>query len=260
MSDPPRLALGERGLGAILGDSLRLYFRHFLTFVAVGLAVVLPVELIVSGIGLGRFGAGVEEAKPEESAITLIAHWLVTTPLVAAMTVYMVLALGEGTVPGARRVIQAGLDFFRPVFWPVAIAIGAVVTIAAACVALTVEVDQSFGLLILVPVYLVVRWYFVPHAVVAGKARGLGALRASWALTRGWVLRAAGILLLGGLLLGIAGQVAAVPVLAIAQGTESGVALVLYSALAQGLAAPALALVSVLLYFDLRARGGAAAR
>ena len=259
MTETPRLALGERGLGAILGDSLRLYFRHFATFLAVGLVVVVPVELIVSGIGLGRFGSGFEEAKPEESVITLVAHALVTTPLVSAMAVYMALALSRGAVPGARGVIQAGLDLFRPVFWPVAIAIAVVLTVAGACVALTAEVDQSFGILILIPIYLVVRWYFVPHAVVAGGQRGLGALRASWAVTRGWVVRSAGILLLGGLVLGVAGQIAAVPLLAIAEGTESGVVLVLYSALAQGLSAPALALVSVLLYFDLRARAGARA-
>ena len=259
MTEPQRLDLGERGLGAILGDSMRLYFRHFPTFVAVGLSVVVPVEVIVSGVGLSRFGSGFEEPKPEESAITLVAHGLVTTPLVSAMTVFMVLALARGEVPGARGVIQAGLDLFRPVFWPVAMAIAAVVSVAGICIALTAGVDQSFGLLVLIPIYLVVRWYFVPHAVVAGEERGLSALRASWRLTRGWVLRAGGILLLGGLLLGIAGQVAAVPLLAVAEGTESGVVLVLYSALAQGLAAPALALVSVLLYFDLRSRAGAAA-
>jgi hypothetical protein len=141
------------------------------------------------------------------------------------------------------------------VFWPVAIAIAVVGATAAVSVGLAIEVDSAFGVLVLIPLFLYVRWYFVPQAVVAGRARGIEALRASWQLTLGSVLRVAGTLLLAAVLLGIAGQVIATPVLAVAQGADSGALLVVYGAIAQSLAAPALALVSTLLYFDLRARG-----
>jgi hypothetical protein len=162
--------------------------------------------------------------------------------------------LAAGQAPGARAAIQAGLDIFRPMLWPVAIAIGAVGASAALAVGLALEVDEALGALVLVPLFLYLRWYFVPQAVVAGKARGLEALRASWKLTGGRVLRVAGVLIVAALLLGIAGQVVAVPLLAFAQGADSGPLFVLYGAFAQALATPAVAIVGVLLYFDLRAR------
>ena len=216
---------------------------------------MVPVELIISGVGLGRFDAKVDADVPDQAAaITLVVHALVTTPLVSAMTVFAVRGLADGEPPRARRLIQAGLDVFRPVFWPMLLVVAAVGATAATAVALIVSVDQALGALVLIALFLVVRLYFVPQAVVAGDARGVEALRASWRLTAGSTLRVAGTLLLATLLLGIAGSVAATPLLAAAQGADSAPLLVLYQAVAQALPAPAVALVATLLYFDLRAR------
>ena len=50
-----------RDAGALLRDAFSVYRRHFWTFLAIGAIVVVPSELIVSGVGLdqlsGRYDA-----------------------------------------------------------------------------------------------------------------------------------------------------------------------------------------------------------
>ena len=256
MTDPAApLELGERTLVALFRDALRLYLRHAATFLAVGFAVVVPAELIVSGFGLRQFGAGLDEELPDRAAaVPLLVHALVTTPLVAAMTVAAVRALAEARAPAARSTLQAGLDAYARIFWPMAAVVAAVGVSTAVALALTLEVGAAFGGLILVPLLLYLRSYFVPHAVIARGSSGAEALRESWRTTRGLTLRAAGVVVLAQILLGIAGQVIAVPLLVPAQSTDSGALVVVYSAVSQAIAAPAVGLVTALLYFDLRAR------
>jgi hypothetical protein len=260
LTAPPRLDLAQpRTLGPLLADSLRIYFRHFRAFLVIGAGVVVPAELIVSGIGLHELTSGVDtDPGLAASLVPLVVRALVTSPLITAMTVYALLDLADGRAPSIRRATQSGLDAFRAVFVPVmlAVAIEALATLALV-VPLAVAVGSALVPTLAVPLILAVRWYFVPQSVVVQDARGFGALRTSWETTRGSGWRVAGIVVLAFVLLATAGGVIATPVVVAARAADSGALLTLSTIVSEALAAPALAIVSVLLYFDLRSRGGA---
>jgi hypothetical protein len=235
-----------RDLGRLLGDALRLYARHLPTFLALAAAVVVPAELIVFGIGLEQLESGYESSPPiEEQAAALAVTYLVIAPLITAMTINAVMAAGEGRRPRAGESIMAGLDVFARVF-------GAVVLAG-------LGIAAGLLLLIVPGIYLGVRWYFVPQAVVIER-RGISeALRASWELVDGSWWRVFGIGL-------AAGVVAVLPVLAIqapvqaaAESADAGWLSLLGSIAADTIATPFVALVATLLYFDVRARRGTAA-
>jgi hypothetical protein len=251
-----------RELGALFGDALRLYFAHFLRFLAIGAAVVVPTELLISGVGLHQLSGGYDTTRPAGAeAIPLAVQALVTTPLIVAMTVYLLLDIADGRAPSLRGAIQSGLDAFGALFLPVLAAIAGEALVTFAVVVPLVAVGSSALLpLLIIPLLLAIRWYFVPQSVVVAGARRLDALRASWALTAGFGWRVFGTVALGYLAFNTAGTVVAAPVAGAAKAADSGALFLAAQILRETLAAPALALLSVLLYFDLKARrsGGAA--
>ena len=48
----------QRDAGGLLRESLVVYFRHFWTFLALGALVVVPSEVVVSGLGLAQLSSG----------------------------------------------------------------------------------------------------------------------------------------------------------------------------------------------------------
>ena len=260
MTDPERVDLAQpRTLGPILGDSLRIYRRHFLLFLVVGLAIATPAELIVAGIGLGELTSNVDETPSVGVTLApLIVRALVTTPLITVIVLYVLQDLAAGERPRPLQVIQRGLDIFRPVFLPVAMGIGVEALITAALVVpLALVANSALVPTLLIPIVLAVRWYFVPQAVVQDGARGRAALGASWELTRGSGWRVAGILLVAFVVLGVGAGLVATPVVAAARAADSGALYVLSGIVSEALQSPALALVSALLYFDLKSRRAA---
>jgi hypothetical protein len=262
LTEPKRLRLDQpRTLGPLLSDSLGIYMRNFLRFFAIGVAVVVPAEAIVSGVGLGMFGADYRTERPLGAELMpQVVQLLVTTPLIAAICVYALLDLAEERRPAVRGAIQQGLDRFGAVFVPVAVA----VAIEAAAVFLFVvplalAVSSALVPTIVIPIALAVRWYFAPQAVVIGNESRIAALRASWELTRGSAWRVFGTLLLAYVALLWTAGLISVPLIAAARSADSGALVVAANALAESLAAPALAILSTLLYYDLRARRRATA-
>lgn len=243
---------------ALFRDSLRLYFRNFGRFLAIGAAVVIPAELIVSGVGLHELSGGFEAKRPVAAdVVPLLVQALVTTPLIVAMTVYLLLDMAGGRAPSLRRAMQSGLDAFVPIFVPLATAIGceALLTLAVV-VPLVLAANSALVPTLILPLILAVRWYFVPQTVVVGGARRLDALRESWRLTRGFGWRVFGIVFLGYLLFSTAAAVAGSPLAAVAKSADSSALLLAARIVGESLAAPAVALLSALLYFDLKARRG----
>ena len=257
MTDPAPLDLDQpRRLGALFRDTLRIYFKHFNTFVAIGLAVALPAEAIVSGIGLKRFSSGFDVDRPLAAELMSPAvQALVTAPLIAAMVVTIVTGLAAGEQPRAGRAIQAGLDRFAAVFVPViaALAIEALAVIVLV-VPLAVAIESVLVPTLVIPIILAVRWYFAPQVVVVAGERGLRALRASWDLTAGFSWRVLGMVVLGYLAFTWVATLLATPILAGARSADSGALIVAFNVFWQTLAMPAIALYGALLYFDLRAR------
>ena len=257
MTDPARLDLDQpRRLGALFSDTLRLWFRHFNTFVAIGVVVVLPAEAIVSGIGLKRFSSGFDVDRPLGAELMAPAvQALVTAPLIAAMIVTVVAALAAGERPRAGAAIQSGLDRFAAVFVPViaALAVEALAVIVLV-IPLAVAVGSALVPTLAIPILLAVRWYFAPQVVATGADRGMRALRASWDLTAGFGWRVLGTIVVGYLAFTWVATLLATPVLAGARSADSGTLIVAFNVIWQTLAMPAIALYATLLYHDLRAR------
>jgi hypothetical protein len=244
---PPALELDRpRDLGALLTDSFTLYRRHFWMFLAVAFVVVVPVHAIVLGVGLGQFSGGYDSTPaPASTLVPGLTRLLVVSPLLAVMMLDALLALAAGRRPGFASTIQTGLDAFGRVFWPVLIAV--------LCMALTL-----FTLVL--PLLLLVRWFFVPQVVVLDGKRGVDALRASWELTRGFAWRVAGIVFVVQLLFYLAGALVATPLAALGRSLNSEAVALGATTLTEVLVAPPVGIFAALLYFDLRSRKAALAR
>ncbi|HEX2234517.1 MAG TPA: hypothetical protein VHG69_14260 [Thermoleophilaceae bacterium] len=242
MTPPDELVLARpRDLSALVGDSLRMLLRHFWTFVALSAVVVVPVHLIVSGIGLEQLSADYDSSPTvEETIIPTGVSFLVIAPLINAICIYALHSVAEGGQPRPGRSIVEGFEAFRPIFLAILLAAFGI----------------AAGLLffILPGIFLAVRWYFVPQAVVIEDARGPGALTRSWRLTDGFWWRTFGILVVGNLIALLPALVLSAPLAAVAESTDRAVWSLIGSMATETLTAPFLALLSTLLYYDLRAR------
>ena len=230
-----------RDLGGLLSDGFRTYFRNFGTFIAISAAVVVPVQLILSGVGLKQLWSHYDKT-PTVAAFFLpvVVNALITTPLVTAMTIYALLDLGEGRRPRAREAILRGLEVFGALLPAVLLA--------------AIGIVLGFIALIVPGIFLAIRWYFVPQAVVVDGRRVTGALERSWELVRGSGWRVLGILIVVSLAIGSATAALQRPFLAGANGANLAVIQLIGVMLTHMLAAPASAVIGVLLYFDLRTR------
>jgi len=242
VTDPPQLELlRTRDLGGLFGTSFTAYLRHFLPFMAIGAAVVVPVQLIVSGIGLGQLTKGYDGSVTAGEQIILAAElYLLIAPLVTAMVVHALLAMADGQKPRPGAAIMAGLEAFRPVF--------VAVLIAAAGVILGLFVFILPGL------WLFVRWAFVPQAVVLDGRRGVAALQRSAELVAGSWWRVFGIAIFTGIAVAIPAALISFPIDSWAKSANSQAISLVGQILASTLVTPFQVLMLTLLYFDLLAR------
>lgn len=242
MRDPGRLDLAQpRETGDLLGTAIAVYLRNFPTVFAIAAAIVVPVQLIVSGIGMEELTAPYEtSADTAELLISTAVSFLVVAPLIAAATIHVLLELSRGERPHAGRAIQVGLDVFAPVFVAVLLA--------------GLGIALGLVLLILPGIYVAIRWFFVPQAVVVGQAGAGDALRQSWSLTQGFWLRTFLVILLANLVAFLPSLLIVSPLNALAESADRQWISLAGMTLAQALSAPFVALVSTLLFFDLRAR------
>jgi hypothetical protein len=242
VTDAPRLdLLRPRDIGGLFRDSLNAYFRYFASWVAIGAAVVVPVELVVSGLGLGQLGDNFKSTGTGAAVgVVLAENYLLVGPLITAMVIHALLAVADGRRPKPASAITSGLDAFRPIF--------VAVLISAAGVIL------GFVAFILPGIYLAVRWYFAPQAVVVDNRRGVQALERSAELVRGQWWRVFGVLLLVLLTVGIAQSALQAPFTVLAKSADSSAVWLLGTMVATAFTAPLEALMLTLLYFDLLAR------
>jgi hypothetical protein len=234
----------QRDVGALFRDSLTVFGRHALLFILLSAAVVVPAELIVEGIGMEMLTSSYDSSPPvAEAVIPTIVEFLVVTPIIAAICIYALHQIAEGGRPSAGQVLVAGFEAFTPLFLAVAL--------AAAGIAL------GFLALILPGVYLAVRWYFVPQAVVIEGARGPRALSRSGMLVTGFWWRTFGLVLLANVAIAIPSLVLLTPFTAVAESTDRAAWALVGSAITTSVTTPFVALYSTLLYYDLLARRAA---
>lgn len=238
---PPLELERQRDLGALLGDALSVCYRNLGAFLFVAAAVVLPVDLIVSGLGLEQLTSGYDSTPPAgETIIPGVVTYLITTPLITAMTVHLLVDASRSQKPRARESITAGLEAFIPLF--LAVLLAALATLA--------------GLIVFIvgAIFVAVKLYFVPQLVVLEKARGPDALRASWKLTDGAFWRCLAIILVTGILAGLASVPIGLPFTALAKSADAQALLLAGQIVTQVLFTPFTVVVATLLYFDLRVR------
>ena len=114
-----------------------------------------------------------------------MVSYLVVAPLITAICVYALQSVAAGGSPRAREAIVKGFESFSPIFFAVLLA----------------ALGILLGAVLIVPgIYLFVRWYFVPQAVVLEGAHGASALRASGRLVQGSWWRTLGLIVLVNLL------------------------------------------------------------
>ena len=123
-----------RDVAALFGDSMRVFIPHARLFILLSAAVVIPVEIIVEGIGLEMITSSYDESPPlVESVAPTVVGFLVVTPIITAICIYALHTIAEGRRPSAGQVLVAGFEAFTPLFGAVLLA---AIGIAAGFVAL----------------------------------------------------------------------------------------------------------------------------
>jgi hypothetical protein len=219
---------------------------HFNLFFTLALIVVAPYLILVDGVWGRELADGVNANPPNGqrvwSALLMIA---VVQPLITAMHARVVLHLRDHRAPALGQALREGLAAFLP---------------AAAAVVLAALLSAVGFVLFIVPgVWLLVRFSFAAQAVVVEGRRGPQALARSAQVVRGRWWSTFGrliVLQLAGALLGLlSGYIVA----AIGAAAGSPLIYVVGSVLGDAVALSFAALSSTLLFFDRRARAGAAA-
>jgi hypothetical protein len=224
----------QRSVGGIWAETIRLYRRYPLLFAILALAVMAPYELGVLAItGYGPL-RNVHESVGISWQLFLLRTSLIT-PLIAALHMHAVVAIGDGHRPRLKAVALRGLHVL-----PV---------VAAAEVMATFGIGLGF-ILIVPGILLLLRWAVVAQTAALEEADWLAALRSSQHLTATHYGHVFGLLLLDGVLAFAVSRGAQV----IPLGSSSGATSVAVGVVADSVVASFVALTSALLYFDLRAR------
>jgi hypothetical protein len=230
-----------RDVGELFRDAISVFTGQAGLFVMLSAAVAIPASLIVEGLGQDKLTSAYDSSpSATDQIVPALVGVLVVSPIISAICIYALHEIATGQRPAAGQVLIAGFEAFTPLFAAVALAAAGVVV--------------GFICLIVPGVFLLVRWYFVPQAVVIEGARGAGALARSFQLVQGRWWRTFGLVALANLAIVIPGLLLLVPFTAIAESTDRAVWEMIGSIVALSVTAPFVALYSTLLYYDLVAR------
>jgi hypothetical protein len=237
---PPLDLNRPRDLGGLLSATFSLYGKYFAVFASIAFAVVVPVDFVFYGGMLGWFGTYDPTPPVGDQLIATYASQLIAQPLITAMHVAAVLAIGEGRRPTLKESFVRGGDVFLPV-------LGALLLTWFFTV-------LGFIALIIPGIYVMVRLWVVAPAVVVEDRRGMDAVRRSWGLVKDNWWRILGITIVVGIIAGIAGAILSVPGTLIADSTGSGPIALVGQIVGSAVTYSFQALTATLIFFDLRAR------
>jgi hypothetical protein len=237
--------LRPRDISALFADALGVYFRNARVFLALSASVVVPVHMVVEGLGMEKLTGGYVSSPDEvDIVIPLLVSFLVVAPLMNAVCIHALHTVAAGARPRVAEALPAALESFAPIFFAV--------------VLMGLGIALGLVLLVLPGVYLAVRWYFTPQAVVIEGARSTGALTRSWDLVSGSWWRTFGLIVMANLAAILPGLLLIAPFDAVAESSDRELWSLVGTMTAETISAPFVALYSTLLYYDLRSRRRAA--
>jgi hypothetical protein len=228
-----------RSTRQILATTVSLYRWYPALFAVLAVAVIAPYDLVV----LAVTGYGPLRHSGESVGTYWLLHLLtpvLITPLISALHVHAVLAIGEGRRPRLGAVALRGLQVL-----PV---------VAAADVMSSIGIALGYLALIVPGILLGLRWAVTAQAAALEGESWLDALRSSRRLTATHYSHVFGLVLL----CGIAAEALRLGVRALPLGSSSGAGSVTVGIATDTVIASFVALTLALLYFDLRARPRAA--
>ncbi|MCW3031612.1 MAG: hypothetical protein JWM66_1745 [Solirubrobacterales bacterium] len=230
-----------RSITAILQATARIYRRYPFLFAILALAVMGPYDLVVLGVtGSGPLRHGHESF--ETFWLLQLLSVSVITPLISALHLHAVLAIGDAKRPRVGAVALRGVRVL-----PV---------VAAADIVSSAGIALGFIALVVPGILLSLRWAVVAQAAALENETWLDALRRSGRLTATNYAHVFGLTLLTGLVgAGLRLGARTLPL-----GSSSGAGSVAVGIALDTAIASFVALTLALLYFDLRARSRVLAR
>ena len=218
----------------MLTSALSLYLRWPLLFAGLAAVVVVPYELVVLAVAHAS-PLGQQNTSTGTVFVLGLVDVALVGPFVSALLVQAVVTIGDGQTPQIGDVIGRGLRVL-----PV---------VAAAEIIVGIGVAIGLALLIIPGVILALRWAVVAQAAAVERTDWPTALRRGAGLARGSYLRILVLLIVVALVeLTLTGTGAAIV------GTRDGVVQVVVGVVIVVLTRTFGALVTAMLYFDLRAR------
>jgi hypothetical protein len=239
-----------RGIGEILSTAFDIYKNNVATLLLLIAVVVVPLSFI---------GALITEvaASPTESTVEILGQPVTTSEprtlavLIAATVIAVAIgviiwAISEAAIlrGAAQATIGDPVDIEASYRWGLR-RFGSVLLVAL-LVGLAVAI--GFVLLIIPGLILIVLLSVSIPALVVENLRGTEAMKRSWNLVSGHFWHALAVILIAAIITGIVGGLIG------ALGGDNWVVRWIFSAIAQIVTVPFTAIVSVVLYFDLRAR------
>jgi len=231
----------RRELGEFVQDAWDLYLSNLGLFLPIALVIIVPVDLLVLGVGFGQLWESYDKSPPPgEALMEAVLTLLVFQPLVTAALVAAVMALGDGEQPTPWWSIARGIERWG--------AVVAVILLTA------LAVIVGFICLIVPGVYLTVALYFGTQAVVAENRSPLAAIARSRDLVRGQWFRVFGIGIVFSIMIAVLGEIASIGFRAAAEAADRQVFELVGSMVFAVITIAFTALAATLVFFDLRVR------
>jgi hypothetical protein len=227
----------ERSALEILRTALVMYRRYPLLFATLAVGVIAPYELARLAVtGVGPLGSGKSGSEGTFLLFELI-YYVLVGPLISALHVHAVIAIGDGRRPRIAPVALQGLRVLA--------------VVAAAEIVAGILIGLGFVALIVPGIILSLRWSVVAQTAAVDHEGWLPALRRSAQLAAGHYWHIFRVLATIGLLTFVT---AAIVGAVVGSAHSTGIASVLIGIVVYTLIASFAALMLAVLYFDLRAR------
>lgn len=242
--------LPQRSLGDILSAALQIYRKNAAQLLLIVAVVTIPLSILSYLLADVVFAAdsktvtignqSIKVTEPRSFFVFLLAL-LVSLAIGVIITAILQAAILRAA---AQATIGDPVDVEASYRWGLA-RFGSVLLVS---ILVGLAVGIGFLLLIIPGIILLVMFSVSVPAVVVENRRGTDAMRRSWELVSHHFWHVLGVILVAAILAGIvSGLVSAI-------GGSNGLLRAIFQAIAQIITAPFTALVSILLYLDLRAR------